>query len=281
MIAISFTKNESILNILNQLKESKWSTNKDYVYLPNTRDNLKKIFDCFKGVVWIDSSSFFTNQSKNPGISKKPVVSFNTDKVSYTISIDLPEQYSDAWIKRIKEIDRDSRQENSRRYLVRGGNSNYIALRTYFTDQGCEVRTIRRDETSPSKSSQQCNWYVDKPIDLIIMRNYKDMLELRRASKSTKQSYISMFKRFLAFFTGQDIKTLSKEAICNYILWEIETHKISPATQNQMVNAIKYYYEKILGKPREIYNLPRGVKKHNKPVVLNTDELRYCLKFQI
>ncbi|MBA7554573.1 Tyrosine recombinase XerC [subsurface metagenome] len=145
------------------------------------------------------------------------------------------------------------------------------------SDQGCKVVTIRLNDTSSAKSNPQYRWYEGKPIDLEVMRNYKNMLELRRASESTKRNYLSMFHRFLVFFYGQDIKILSKEAICNYLLWEIENNKISPATQNQLVNSIKYYYERILGHPREVYNLPRGVKKTSKPIVLNTNELENIL----
>ena len=43
----------------------------------------------------------------------------------------------------------------------------------------------------------------------------------------------------------REFDTLSKEAICSYLLWEIETNKISPATQNQLVNSIKYYFDRI------------------------------------
>ncbi|MBA7572988.1 Tyrosine recombinase XerC [subsurface metagenome] len=277
MIAIHLIKNEAILKVINQLKESKWSKNNDYLYLPNTKDNMKEIFDRFKGVAWIDCSSFFTNKNIITRKSKKPVVTFITDKESYTISIDLPEQYLDDWIEKIKEIDRDCREEMSVLWIVIGGNSNYFALKTYFSDQGCKVVTTRLNDTSSAKSNRQCRWYEGKPIDLEVMRNYKNMLELRRASESTKRNYLSMFHHFLVFFHGQDIKTLSKEAICSYLLWEIENNKISPATQNQLVNSIKYYYERILGHPREVYNLPRGVKKTSKPIVLNTNELENVL----
>ena len=204
---------------------------------------------------------------------KKPTVTLTTDKINYTICIELPNEYSRKWIDKINQLDKECKQDNPKKWTIFGGNSNYFALKTYFTDQGCNVITIMLNQSSRKKNNRRDKWYSDKPVDQEIIRSYKNILELRRASESTKRSYISMFHRFLAFFHGQDIKTLTKETICNYLLWEIEANTISPTFQNQLVNSIKYYYEKVLGRPREIYNLPRGLRKPNKPIVLNTNEL--------
>lgn len=277
MIRIDFPMYEVIVSTLNQLSGIVWNTKNNIAYLPNTKESLKELFKRFQGVAWIDSSSLFYKKNGSSNKKNMPMVRLTTDKTNYTICIELPEQYSDIWCERIIQMDKECKKENLRKYIVTGGNANYFSLKNYFTDQDCQVVTIRLDKDFTDRPHPKSISLEGKSFDHEIIRNYNEILELRRASESTKRNYLSMFKRFLVFFNGQDIKVLSKDTICKYLLWEIETNQISPATQNQMVNSIKYYYEKILGSPREIYNLPRGAKKQNKPSVLNTDELEKVL----
>jgi len=103
------------------------------------------------------------------------------------------------------------------------------------------------------------------------------MLTLKRLSPNTAKCYISMFTRFLTYFGGKDINTLAKTDIVNYILWEIRQNGISATIQNQLINAVKYYYEKVQGRPREMYDMPRPKTIKNEPTVLNNEELQMIL----
>jgi len=49
---------------------------------------------------------------------------------------------------------------------------------------------------------------------------------------------------------------------------------ISNSQQNQRINAIKYYYEKILGKGKQYYSLYRPKKEHKLPKVLSKNEVK-------
>ncbi len=82
-----------------------------------------------------------------------------------------------------------------------------------------------------------------------------------------------MFKRFLAYFYGKVIENISTKEIIEYMLWEIEKNKISSTLQNQLINAIKYYYEKTLERASTVYSLPRAKMEKQVPTVLNKNEL--------
>jgi site-specific recombinase XerD len=43
--------------------------------------------------------------------------------------------------------------------------------------------------------------------------------------------------------------------------------------QNQIINAIKFYYEKVLGRKKEYYNLPRAKRPQKLPTVFSEDEI--------
>lgn len=106
---------------------------------------------------------------------------------------------------------------------------------------------------------------------------YTEMLEQKRYSLNTQKIYISYMRDFATMFRKFDLTEVTKEQINRYILWLIREKGISASQQNQRINAIKFYYEKVLGHPRTIYDLERPRKAHHLPEVLSKDEVRAIL----
>jgi site-specific recombinase XerD len=77
---------------------------------------------------------------------------------------------------------------------------------------------------------------------------------------------------------GRDIECLSKEDIKTFLLYLVQEKKISPSTQNQYINAIKFYYEKVLKQPRMAYVLERPNRAKKLPKVLTEQEVLMILK---
>lgn len=102
---------------------------------------------------------------------------------------------------------------------------------------------------------------------------YTKMLISRRFSPNTYKSYVSMFKRYLDYFKGRDIDNIEKEEIIDFMVYLVETKKYSTSTQNQMINAIKFYYEKVLKRPTEKYFFERPRKEKKLPIVLSEKEV--------
>ncbi len=105
-----------------------------------------------------------------------------------------------------------------------------------------------------------------------ILEEYKTMLQLKRYSSNTRKSYINAFQNFLVFFSHKKIDDLKKNEIQEYLLSQLE-NGTSSSFQNLQINAIKFYYEKVLGRKREIYDLPRPKKEHKLPAVLSEEEI--------
>ncbi|HQI05165.1 MAG TPA: site-specific integrase [bacterium] len=105
-----------------------------------------------------------------------------------------------------------------------------------------------------------------------ILEKYTTMLQLKRYSSNTRKSYINAFQNFLVFFSHKKIDDLKKNEIQEYLLSQLE-NGTSSSFQNLQINAIKFYYEKVLGRKREIYDLPRPKKEHKLPAVLSEEEI--------
>jgi len=106
---------------------------------------------------------------------------------------------------------------------------------------------------------------------------YREMLEQKRYSQNTQKIYISYMRDFTSMFHKFDLKEVTKDQINRYILWLIREKGISASQQNQRINAIKFYYEKVLGQPRQLYEIDRPRKRRSLPEVLSKEEIKKML----
>jgi len=67
MIALKFYPDKVIHALVKELPNPKWSEIHQVVLIPNTKQNLDRIFNLFKGVAWINTNQFFTNRPINKG----------------------------------------------------------------------------------------------------------------------------------------------------------------------------------------------------------------------
>jgi len=99
-------------------------------------------------------------------------------------------------------------------------------------------------------------------------------LKQQNYSESTYRVYLSQFKSFYysSFYTSE----LSRNDIMNYLL-HIRSKGHSQSLQNQVINAIKFYTERVLRRDREFYNIERPRKEKRLPKILSKVEVKRLL----
>ncbi|MFT7298839.1 MAG: integrase/recombinase XerD [Sphingobacteriales bacterium] len=98
-------------------------------------------------------------------------------------------------------------------------------------------------------------------------------LEIGRYSKSTAQSYIANFQRYLAYFNTHDPMSLDENQIQEY-LEHYSKQGYSNSSLNLAINAIKFFYEKVMSMPSRFYRI-KCVKKENKlPKVISPQDVK-------
>ncbi len=105
------------------------------------------------------------------------------------------------------------------------------------------------------------------------LKKYQDLLIQKRYSDNTCKTYIHYFNQFLNDIGNNSPDKITSEQINRYILHLIKTQKISPSRQNQIINAIKFYYEKVLGRVTEYYHIERPQKIKILPKVISEAEV--------
>lgn len=106
---------------------------------------------------------------------------------------------------------------------------------------------------------------------------FLEKLKQMRYSDHTIRVYTTYFGDFQLHFAGRNLKMISAEDINAYLLYLIEKKHISSCQQNQRINAIKFYYEKVLGQERRCYKVHRAKREKTLPDVLSKEEIKSFL----
>jgi len=109
-------------------------------------------------------------------------------------------------------------------------------------------------------------------------RGYLEKLIQKRYSTNTIKTYVSYIKSFKEEFAGRNLESITTPEINAYLLRLIHTKGISKSQQNQRINAIKFYYEQVLGRKKAYFNLNRPKKEKRLPGILTVEEVELILK---
>lgn len=112
---------------------------------------------------------------------------------------------------------------------------------------------------------------------VLAFKAYTDKMTLLNYSGNTIKNYKNHFSKFLEYFKDKKPSEISKKEILEYLLAKWSNNKLSESEQNQKINSIKFFYEKVLNRPREVYEIPRPKKPFKLPEVFSENEVRRIL----
>lgn len=106
---------------------------------------------------------------------------------------------------------------------------------------------------------------------------FKETLVKLRYSEATVENYMSQFHAFLSFIFPRSADTISDSDIHTYMLFLVEERRVSLSTQNQAINAIKFYLEKVMRGERKVCYVERPRSEDKLPTVMSEEEIRRLL----
>jgi len=134
----------------------------------------------------------------------------------------------------------------------------------------------KRKKTRRAKSEHHNKKEDTKNI--VLPAGYLEKLKQKRYSENTIKTYCHYFKDFQKAFKDKKIENIGINDINRYIHDLVKVKNISLSQQNQRINAIKFYYEKVLGKEKVYYNIDRPRMEKKLPDVLSKEEVGAMLK---
>lgn len=106
-----------------------------------------------------------------------------------------------------------------------------------------------------------------------IIQKFRQWMQQRRYADQTIRTYTSMLETFLSHFPERKIEDISLTDIEEFNYYHVIGKGFSASYQNQMINAIKLFYLKMLGIKMELKELERPMKSRHLPSVLSKEEV--------
>jgi integrase/recombinase XerD len=106
-------------------------------------------------------------------------------------------------------------------------------------------------------------------------------LEYRNYSRCTISSYVLHMQNFLEAFKGRDIGRMNFTDVRDYIIDHVTSRNLSRSYQNQMINAIKIYYDVVYSRGISSMELPRPLKSRKLPEVFSKEEVKIILDITV
>ena len=102
---------------------------------------------------------------------------------------------------------------------------------------------------------------------------YLNKLEELRYSGNTIKTYKNAFEEFVNYYPNHKLEEIEENLITDYLRYLVVDRKVSTSYQNQAINSIKFYYERVLKGERKVYYVDRPRKEQVLPVVLSEEEV--------
>lgn len=105
----------------------------------------------------------------------------------------------------------------------------------------------------------------------------EETLTLRRYSPNTIKTYKYCFRDFINYYNLLSPNTISSAQIKAFMLYLVNVKGIAGSTQNQYINAIKFYYEQVLQREPQNYYWQRPKLSKKLPHVFTEAEIERLL----
>jgi site-specific recombinase XerD len=102
---------------------------------------------------------------------------------------------------------------------------------------------------------------------------FLEKLTLKKYAANTITTYKNEFIQLLQLLENVPVQDLTPEHLKRYMLYCTVKLRLSENTLHSRLNALKFYFEQVLGHSKFFYDIPRPKKELQLPKVLNENEL--------
>ncbi len=216
--------------------------------------------------------------------SKYGPVEFRIDDRDGRLTIKFTGFYDKAWIDEIKSYGKAYYDKAHREFMLPWSKLTVDSLSDYFSSKGIEVSVIRTKPAAELKELRKD--FGDEVRSRVLSDEAKAGLELLRRhleesrySFRTVESYLVQLELFFKYFNTRDPLEITQNEVSEFIYGVIIKYAFSASYQNQMVSAVKLFYElsgkgkiipQIIERPRRGRALPKVFSKEEISRILNS-----------
>jgi integrase/recombinase XerD len=267
LITIALPKNEADIQFLRTFKYAKWDYDNFCWVIPNYGNNVEKLKKYF-GSRDIRISEQEQNRISNiklPEFTKTELLVIN----EFHRNLKVYFVYNQAIVDQLKFIGYVRWNAYEHCWEVPLNDKSMAELKLIAQRNGLQYRYDVNDKqvVKPRIPRSSFANYRNCPEEYIAK------LKELRYSKNTLDTYKHMFEEFINYYNDTEIEEITDGMIIGFLRYLVNERNISGSYQNQSINSIKFYYERVKGGARKIYSIERPRKEKYLPEVLSEEEV--------
>lgn len=273
---VLFDYDVELIALIKKIDGAAWSQTRKAWYVEDTEENIQKIMNLFQGVAEIHTTQDIITQEK-PSSETANIPDKIEEKKPNIVSIEVIDYkkiilrfpFAKEHIAKIKTIPYYYWHKEEKYWSFSYTQNILSEIESYFRLFNYQIETKNINTKGADKKEKKTYGNERK-----LPAAYLEKLKLKRYSENTIRTYTISFTDFINYYSQKDLLEISEEDIKNYLLYLVEKRKVSASYQNQAINAIKFYYEKVCGRKKLPYiTIDRPFQDKILPTVLSEEEV--------
>ncbi len=269
-IILKMPKNDTDIAFARSLKYIRWVSSNYFWEIPNYPGNLDLIKDHFQNridefIVHEKIDININNEVRTLSANDLLIIKTKTGRLKLIFAFDKD------FMNLLKKYPYHIWDAKNKWWTIPFSEKYLEEIKYYADEKG--INLIFEDEPSGTNGVKRMS-----PYDIPNYRNCPEemILKLReiRYSEKTIKTYRAAFEEFINYYYRYEVNKIDEQMIIQFLRYLVMERKVSTSYQNQSINAIKFYYEKVLGGQRKFYFIDRPKKEKTLPTVLNEEEVK-------
>lgn len=137
-----------------------------------------------------------------------------------------------------------------------------------------DLPSIRRALNLNEKSEVDKRVAKINPVNRKAYIEMHEQLKLKQYSQNTVRQYLGELYHLLRLLKAYPIEDLTPKRLKDYFLYCVQKEGMAERKLNGKINAIKFYFEQVLHRPKMFFDIPRPKKPQQLPKTLSKNEVR-------
>jgi len=269
-IFVKLPKHDTDTHFICSFRYSYWDTNAYVWIVPHYKNNLDLLKDYFgdriKSLRYLEQFENLTSTTEKRILEKNSIILIKTNNGRIRVIFG----FSPRLTKEIKDIPYNNWDARNKWWSVPFSEKILNKIKAIATSLNM---SILYEEENVDKNKKSRITPFDIPNYRPCPESYILKMKELRYGSHTIQTYSSLFEEFINYYYKFDIDKIDEPMIVTFLRYLVIERKVSISYQNQSINAIKFYYERVLGGQRKVYLVDRPRAEKALPVVLSEEEI--------
>ncbi|GAA4976200.1 tyrosine-type recombinase/integrase [Algibacter aquimarinus] len=140
----------------------------------------------------------------------------------------------------------------------------------YLPDLPAIRKTLKMQQELPGKKLLNNIHHINQQAFI----DYRNQLQIKSYSINTQRMYLSEFAELLYLINDYPVQDLNPKRLKDYFLYCVQHLKMKERKMNGKINAVKFYFEQVIHRPKMFFDIPRPKKPSTLPKLLSKYEIK-------